>query len=167
MKVQLSILSKHEQELFYNLYNLYLYELSSYTREDIRENGKYDMGNNYLYLEKEALFPYLISADSRIAGFVLMCTPPYTPKGIQFSIQELFLLRKYRGQNLAAEAVRRIFRLHPGSYHIEQLANNQPAVSFWKKLYTKLNIAYKEELNSIEMDGLPGVHHILSQTFSV
>ncbi len=167
MSIRLSTISNSELELFSNLYNLYLYELSSYTGEDVQEDGRFVLGNNHLYLEKQALHPYLISADDRIAGFVLVCSPPYTPEGAEFSIQELFLLKKFRGRNLASEAVSEVFRMHPGTYHVEQLANNQPAVRFWKRLYADWNIRFTELQTSIEIDGLPGEHEILSQTFSV
>lgn len=167
MEIRLSVISNSDQERFFNLFNLYLYELSQFTGEGVREDGSFDQGNNHLYLEKQALHPYLIRADDRIAGFVLVCSPPYTPEGVEFSIQELFLLKKFRGLNLAAEAVSEVFKMHPGTYHVEQLANNQPAVRFWKKLYADRNIQFTEERDLIEIDGLPGEHEILSQTFSV
>ncbi|RCX21428.1 putative acetyltransferase [Fontibacillus phaseoli] len=167
MNLQLSEIGVSEKELFFNLYNLYLYELSSYTGEDVREDGKFDLGNTHLYLEKQALIPYLIRADEQIAGFVLICSPPYTPNEEEYSIQELFLLKKFRGRNLAAETVSQVFHLHPGTYHVEQLENNFAAVRFWKKLYANLKISFVEERTSVTIDGLPGEHGIVSQRFAV
>lgn len=105
MNVQITSILAEQKELFLNLYNLYLYDLSEFSGEDLLEEGKYDPTNTYLYLERDELHPFLIQYEGEVIGFVLVCSPPYVPEEVDYTVQELFLVKKYRGQGLAAKAV--------------------------------------------------------------
>lgn len=98
-------------------------------------------------------------------GFVLVCSPPYVDDDVDYTVQELFLVKKYRGQGLAAQAVNLVFAQFQGRFKVEQLANNRSAVSFWKKYYEQLHIEYVESEYSIEIENVAGSHRILSQAF--
>lgn len=165
MSMHIAKINQEQKETFMHLYNLYLYELSAYTGEDIRKDGTFDLSNTHLYIERNELHPYFITYDDKLAGFILICSPPYVPDGIDYTIQELFLLKKYRGKNLASEAVSAVLSRFPGSYRVEQLKSNTAAVRFWKKYYKEQHIDYIEREESIELEGLPGFHDVLSQTF--
>lgn len=165
MNVQITRILAEKKELFLNLYNLYLYDLSEFSGEDLLEEGKFDPTNTYLYLERAELHPFFIQYEGKVIGFVLVCSPPYVDEDIDFTVQELFLVKKYRGQGLAAQAVDRVFAQFQGRFKVEQLANNRSAVSFWKKYYEHHHIEYVELEYSIEIENIAGSHRILSQTF--
>jgi predicted acetyltransferase len=165
MNVQITRIDNSQKELFLNLYNLYLYDLSEFSGEDLLEEGKYDPTNTYLYLERSELHPFFIHYEGKVIGFVLVCSPPYVDEDVDFTIQELFLVKKFRGQGLAAQAVDLVFAQFQGRFRVEQLANNQSAVSFWKKYYEQHHIEYVESEYSIEIENIAGSHRILSQTF--
>lgn len=165
MNVQITSILLEQKELFLNLYNLYLYDLSEFSGEELLEEGKYDPTNTYLYLERDELHPFLIQYEGKVIGFVLVCSPPYVPKEVNYTVQELFLVKKYRGQGLAAQAVDLVFAQFEGTFKVEQLANNAAAVSFWKRYYEQHQIEYTESEYNIEIDNITGTHRILSQTF--
>ncbi|SDL82393.1 Predicted acetyltransferase [Paenibacillus sp. OK060] len=165
MNVQITRIDKSQKELFLNLYNLYLYDLSEFSGEDLLKEGKFDPTNTYLYLERAELHPFFILDEGKVIGFVLVCSPPYVDEDIDFTVQELFLVKKYRGQGLAAQAVDLVFAQFQGRFKVEQLANNRSAVSFWKKYYEQHHIEYVESEYSIEIENIAGSHRILSQTF--
>lgn len=165
MNVQITRILAEQKELFLNLFNLYLYDLSEYSGEDLIEEGKYDPTNTYLYLERDELHPFLIQYEGKVIGFVLVCSPPYVPEDVNYTVQELFLVKKYRGQGLASQAVDLVFAQFQGRFKVEQLANNAAAVSFWKKYYEHHQIEYTESEYNIEIDNIAGSHRILSQTF--
>ncbi|MFJ2045429.1 GNAT family N-acetyltransferase [Paenibacillus taichungensis] len=165
MNVQITRIDKSQKELFLNLYNLYLYDLSEFSGEDLLEEGKFDPTNTYLYLERAELHPFFILDEGKVIGFVLVCSPPYVDEDIDFTVQELFLVKKYRGQGLAAQAVDLVFAQFQGRFKVEQLADNRSAVSFWKKYYEQHHIEYVESEYSIEIENIAGSHRILSQTF--
>ncbi|UPK45526.1 GNAT family N-acetyltransferase [Paenibacillus pabuli] len=165
MNVQITRIDNSQKELFFNLYNLYLYDLSEFSGEELLEEGKYDPTNTYLYLERAELHPFFILYDGKVIGFVLVCSPPYVDDDVDYTIQELFLVKKYRGQGLAAQAVNLVFAQFQGRFKVEQLANNLSAVSFWKKYYEQHHIEYIESEYSIEIENVAGSHRILSQAF--
>ncbi|PZD97257.1 GNAT family N-acetyltransferase [Paenibacillus sambharensis] len=163
MHLEIVRINKGQMDKLLNLYNLYLYDLSQYTGEDPQENGVFDPTNTYLYLEREELHPFFIIYDGKAVGFVLVCSPPYTAPGIDYAVQELFLLKKYRGKNLASQAITKIFDQFKGKISISQLELNTPAVSFWRKYYQEHNLIYSEEQESIVIDGLEGQHTVITQ----
>ena len=165
MNVHIKSILAEQKELFLNLYNLYLYDLSEFSGEDLLEEGKYDPTNTYLYLERDELHPFLIQYEGKVIGFVLVCSPPYVPEGVDYTVQELFLVKKYRGQGLAAQVIDLVFAQFRGTFKVEQLANNAAAVSFWEKYYEQHQIEYTESEYNIEIDNIAGSHRILSQTF--
>jgi len=165
MNVDLKRIQLDQKEKFLNLYNLYLYDLSQYTGEDPQDNGVFDPTNTYLYLEREELFPFFLQYEDKTIGIILICSPPFVPAGIDYTVQELFLLKKYRGMNIASKAVAKVLTHFEGKFSISQLEANKPAVNFWKKYYQEYNINIVEEERSSEIDGLEGVHKILTQTF--
>jgi len=165
MNVQITRILAEQKELFLNLYNLYLYDLSEFSGEDLLAEGTYDPTNTYLYLERDELHPFLIQYEGKVIGFVLVCSPPYVPEDVDYTVQELFLVKKYRGQELASQAVDLVFAQFQGRFQVEQLANNASAVSFWKKYYEHHQIEYTESEYNIEIDNIAGSHRILSQTF--
>ncbi|MGZ7440479.1 GNAT family N-acetyltransferase [Paenibacillus sp. TH7-28] len=167
MDVCISEILPEHRELFLNLYNLYLYDLSQFTGEDPAEDGRFDTSNNDLYLERKELFPYFIHCSGNVAGFVLVCAPPFVPNGIDYTIQELFLLKKYRGRQIAQTAVAEVIRRLSGRVRVEQLKNNAAAVAFWRSFYKRHAIIYAETSESVEIEGVPGVHEMLAQTFTL
>lgn len=165
MNVQITSILAEQKELFLNLYNLYLYDLSEFSGEDLLEEGEYDPTNTYLYLERDELHPFLIQYEGKVIGFVLVCSPPYVPEGVDYTVQELFLVKKYRRQGLASQVIDLVLAQFQGTFKVEQLANNAAAVSFWKRYYKEHQIEYAQSEYSIEIDNIAGSHRILSQTF--
>ncbi|MGG6310435.1 GNAT family N-acetyltransferase [Paenibacillus macerans] len=167
MDIRLMEILPEQQELFLNLYNLYLYELSAFTGEDPAEDGRFDLANTHLYLERKELLPYFVYCSGKVAGFVLVCTPPFVPEGIDYTLQELFLLKKYRGRQVAQTAVAEVMQRMSGQVRVEQLRNNAAAVSFWQKFYKRHSIAFEETVEIVEIEGLPGTHEMVAQTFFI
>lgn len=166
MDIEITKITKDQADTFLNLYNLYLYDLSEYTCEDPKDDGKFDPTNTYLYLEREELHPFFVMHLGKPIGFILVCSPPFVPEGVNFTIQELFLLRKYRGNRIASLGVEKVFKQLKGKISIGQLVENKPAVRFWKKYYEEHNIDFFEEQETIEIDGL-GLQKVISQTFEI
>ncbi|MDU7473574.1 MAG: GNAT family N-acetyltransferase [Paenibacillus macerans] len=167
MDIRITEILPEQKELFLNLYNLYLYDLSAFTGEDPAEDGRFDTSNNALYLERNELFPYFIYCSGKVAGFVLVCSPPFVPDEVDYAVQELFLLKKYRGRQIAQTAVAEVMGRLTGRVRVEQLKNNAAAAAFWRSFYKQHSIVYTETSESVEIEGLPGVHEMLAQTFAL
>ncbi|MGN7453961.1 GNAT family N-acetyltransferase [Paenibacillus pasadenensis] len=130
-----------------NLYPLYLHDLAGirgvrpnrhgvFEEEDDIRTLQEQQAEFAIWWEKEGLlFPYLIVEDGLPAGFALVASGPYAVDGSEFTLQEFFLLRPYRGQGRAERAACEVFRRHPGRWALFTTASerNAGAVSFWRR----------------------------------
>lgn len=153
MKATIQQITDTNKEQFENLFNYYLYELSAYSREDIGAEGTFEMKDISPYFRDERLYPHFITFNEKIVGFILVTSPPYVAKEVDYSVQELFVLPKYRGTNIAKDAVMQIFKLYSGRYEVGMFKSNVKAVKFWTKLITALEIPVFLEDGSTEIQG--------------
>lgn len=80
------------------------------------------------------LFPYLIRAADRPAGFLFVASGPYVPTpGSDFVLHELFVAHAHRGTGVAAAAVRLALTCHPGTWEIATWPTATRALAFWRK----------------------------------
>ncbi|MDM5279170.1 hypothetical protein QUF95_17360 [Paenibacillus silvae] len=70
MDIEITKITKDQADTFLNLYNLYLYDLSEYTCEDPKDDGKFDPTNTYLYLERDELHPFFVMNLGKPIGFL-------------------------------------------------------------------------------------------------
>lgn len=153
MKATIQQITHTNKEQFENLFNYYLYELSAYSQEDIGSKGTFEMEDISPYYRDERLYPYFITFNEKIVGFILVTSPPYVAEEVDYSVQELFVLPKYRGTNIAKDAVMQIFKLHSGRYEVGMFKSNLKAVKFWTKLISALEISVSVEDGTVEIGG--------------
>jgi predicted acetyltransferase len=137
--------ARSDAAILKNLMSMYLHDMSEFADFlKLSPDGSYKYRNLNLYWEKDALSAYFIKLNSDIAGFILSNRKPYIPEDCEISIQEFFILKKYRGEGIGKKAAREFFGLFPGKYFIAQLINNKPAIDFWHSLYRELKIEFEE-----------------------
>ncbi|MVP00285.1 GNAT family N-acetyltransferase [Paenibacillus lutrae] len=151
MNIEFRTITQSDSIILNNLFHFYLYELSAYSMEDVSNEGKYEAEDISPYYRDDRLFPYLIMVDNKIAGFILVTSPPYVTDGIDYSVQELFLLPKYRGKGLGRAAALHIFKHHHGHYEISMFRNNPKAVKFWSALLSSLHIDAASDIGIIQI----------------
>lgn len=131
------------KETLRNLFNLYQHDFAAFRRDlypHVDEQGFYDHATVDVFFEegkREHVTPLLIRLDEKIAGFIILSTPPFTKKGCDFCIQEMLVLNPYRGQGVAQDACSLLFKEHPGRYCLTVLPENIRAEKFWKKLLAR------------------------------
>ncbi|NQX71690.1 GNAT family N-acetyltransferase [Paenibacillus alba] len=152
-KREIQQITDSNKEQFVNLFNYYLYELSVYSQEDIGPEGTFDMEDISPYYRDERLYPYFIKLNEKILGFILVTSPPYVAEDVDYSVQELFVLPKYRGTNIAKDAVMQIFKIFSGRYDVGMFKSNVRAVKFWTKMLSSLDIPVVVEEGFIEIKG--------------
>lgn len=151
-----------EKSILRNLYSLYLHELSNFTTNlDIGEDGVFHYEELDRFWEVDGLSPYFIMLDEKIIGFILLIERPFLTKENDYGINDFFILNRYKGKGYAMRATRKIFEEKPGQYFVIQVVENKRAVSFWKKVYTGLNIQTNERQDLIDEE------LCLIQTFKV
>ena len=137
--------TKNDSEVLENLMSLYLQDMSEFAnfiKPDA--DGSYKYQNLHYYWEKEGLSAYFIRIDSETAGFILSNRPPFVPEDCEISIQEFFILKKFRSKGFGREAALKFLDRFPGKYFVAQLRKNRPAIEFWHSIYKIRGLDYNE-----------------------
>ena len=140
MTIEVIRAEKMQKPILRQLMELYSYDFSEYTNENVDEHGLY--GYSYLdhYWTEDARHPFFIKVDGCFAGFVLVGAFCKYTNNKAHSIAEFFVMRKYRKMNIGKSAAKYVFDLFKGEWEVRVLHANKPALPFWHKVideYTK------------------------------
>jgi predicted acetyltransferase len=133
MKIDLVEATPADKTALGNLLELYQYDFTEYTDEDVGSDGRF--GYRYLdaWFSEPPRHPFLIRADAHHAGFVLVRrTPSALGDGDVTDMAEFFVMRKYRRHGVGAQTARRAFDRFPGRWEVREMAANTPAQAFWR-----------------------------------
>lgn len=143
--IELIRIMKKDKKVLENLISLYLHDLSEFADDlKIDENGLFEYEGLELYYTSDELMAYFITLDHEIIGLVFINTGKYAPQGVDYSINEFFILKSYRRKGLSKLAINEFMKNHHGTYEIIQFENNITAVNFWHKYLKSEGITYKE-----------------------
>jgi len=70
----------------------------------------------------------------------------YAPEGADYCMEEIFVVRPFRGTGAARNAVRRLFEAHPGSWCLEVYGENLRAKAFWTRILSEWDESARERL---------------------
>ncbi|MCA1041166.1 GNAT family N-acetyltransferase [Bacillus infantis] len=118
--------AEHEEALR-NLLQFYIYDFSEFIDAHVEENGRFSEYPLSGYWTEAGHYPYIIKLDGRYAGFVLVAEDSES-----LSINEFFIMKKYRREGLGKRVAKDIFGLHKGKWEIFQIEKNKPAQRFWR-----------------------------------
>lgn len=167
MKISISLTDQSTKFIVNNLYPLYLHDLSEIWEWKPNIYGVYEDDDTLTLNEQNkvfdvwwenpsVLFPYLVRVDDIPAGFAFVATPPYTPHGSEFYMNEFFMLRPFRGKGIAEAAAVQVFNKHKGSWELQTNPTeaNKRAQFFWRKtMQNYTSESHQEEFANTENDG--------------
>jgi len=147
MNVELKLTSEDDGYVVKNLWPLYVHEVSEFASFAPNAHGVLldDESVETLAAQGETLapwwrtprwlFPYLILADGRPAGFNLISSGPYLPKGVEldFVVHEFFVLHAFRGRGVARAAAAQGFARHRGRWEVVTYPSHARAIAFWRR----------------------------------
>jgi predicted acetyltransferase len=116
-----------DKNIVRNLLELYLYDFTEFTSDDVDETGLFGYRHFEEYWTDDDRHPFLIRAGGQLAGVALVRT------GTPHDMAEFFVLRKYRGRGVGRQAARALFALFPGEWQVRQMAANTGATAFWRR----------------------------------
>ncbi|WIV12461.1 GNAT family N-acetyltransferase [Proteiniborus sp. MB09-C3] len=166
MEVRVVLANEENANIIKNIYPLYLHDLSEvygnvpneygiYEDESIKTLAEqYDVQNIW-FQKPNLLFPFIIMVDGKPAGFDLVSTGEYAPKGMDYYVYEFFLLRPYRGKDIASIAAKQIFDKFLGKWglYVAPSGTNLRAEKFWRKTINDYAKGKFEEKNGQTFDG--------------
>lgn len=168
MKVSISLTDQSTKFIINNLYPLYLHDLSEIWGFKPNSYGVFEDNETMTLQEqnkvfdiwwekKTVLYPYLIRVDDIPAGFALVATPPYTPHGNDYYLNEFFILRSYRGTGAAEMAAHQVFDCHRGGWELQSNPDEQAnarAQAFWRRtLHKYTDGVFQENIEETHNDG--------------
>lgn len=120
--------------LLEKMLQLYAYDFSEFTKDDINECGDYGFGRllRYYWNGKNP-DPFIVKVDDKIAGFVMVKIIEIDGTE-RHSITEFFILRKYRKSGIGKKVVQMILKKFPGNWYVDVIQSNEPACLFWEKV---------------------------------
>ena len=146
MKIEINLANDKTANIVRNIYPLYLHDLSEFSGETPNKYGIYEaeeirtLDEQYhiqdiWFNNPEELFPFIICVDGKPAGFALISTGKYAPKSTDYYVYEFFILKPYRGRNIAELAAKEVFDRFKGKWELDTHPStlNQRAQSFWTK----------------------------------
>ena len=160
MKVEVRLTTDNDAYIIKNLYPLYLHDLSEFDGSLPNSHGLIGEEENVRTLEQQGevqktwwerpreLFPYLILADGRPAGFNLIAGKPFVPvEGIDYEVHEFFLLHAFRGKGVGERAAVEGDRKYPGRWEVVTYPGHAAAAGVWRRVlrdYTQGNFTEAE-----------------------
>ncbi len=112
---------------------LYLYDYSEFDHFDLDEHGCYRFDDiDYYWLEpqREVL---VVKVDGKWAGFALT-SDDVLQEGSERSMDNFFILRKYRRNGLGRQVAEAVFERTPARWELCVHQANTPASAFWRKV---------------------------------
>lgn len=150
--IKIKLAGKENKELYKNFFNILQNEFSEYNDEfcKVDEQGYFSKDTVDVYFKgDEKILPYLIYENDNVAGLVVLTKSPFTKKGCDFCIQEIFMLNYYRHKNISTEACKQLFDTYKGKYCLMVFKENKKAVNFWNKIIINYgNNCIKEDIDS-------------------
>ena len=149
MNIKVEPVLFEQKAVFIQLFNLYLYDFTEFTNDDIKEHGHFSdhylnpLWPNELWTEKY-FHPFFIRVDDKLAGFMIIANSgrKYINDENAQTVLEFFVMKKYRRNGVGKFAAKAAFDMFRGKWEVCQMQNNFPARKFWKSViseYTENN----------------------------
>jgi len=162
MPISLVPILESEKTILRNLYSLYLHDLSKFSSMiDLEIDGSFKYESLDKFWDIDGISPYFIKLEGSIIGFILLLERPFLTEENDLVINDFFIINKYKGKGVAAQAAAKLFEAKQGQYFVIQVIENKRAVSFWRNLYIELNININEKQELIDGE------QCLIQTFKI
>lgn len=162
-KVSLTHLKMSETSVLQRLLQLYYFESTSWSKEEIASDGLYDgstAADLELYVDSSDAKAYLIWSGEILAGFVLLDKIEIEQSPV-WELADLFVLPKYRGGWVALETVRQIFTKVEQPMAAATFKQNKQALRFFKAVSKRLQLSSVREL--IEEETSPFYTFIINE----
>lgn len=138
-----------DKEKLKNLFQFYLHDLSEYSDAlNVNSQCKFDDSDVDVFFDETNLIPMTIKIKEAIIGFIFL---NHSMGTVDYVINDIFILRKYRNRGLGKIVIDKLFKLYPGKYGLLELIRNKPAITFWHSVFNDKNLEYEE--SEIVSDG--------------
>ena len=137
MQIDLVETTDAHKQLLAALLELYQYDFTEYTAEDVSDNGRF--GATDLVDRYSGGVPlrhgFLLRVDGKWAGLTLLHRGAFLADDPEMmDIVEFFVMRKYRRHGAGEAMARTVFDRFPGRWEVRVHERNAPAQAFWRAI---------------------------------
>jgi len=138
--------SEHEPVLS-NLLELYAHDFSEFSDLKIGADGRFGYDPLPLYWREPDRFPFLVTANGGLAGFVLVQQgSQVTGAGQVWDMAEFFVLRGYRRHGVGLRVTHDVWKMFPGHWEVRVTDKNLVAQEFWKHAISRFTGVHAESI---------------------
>jgi predicted acetyltransferase len=133
MEVALLAAGIEQRSTFSRLMQLYAYDFSEVTRDDVGEDGLFRVPSIDRYWQEPWWRPFLLRVGSACAGFVIVGSRSRLVEGLdRWDMAEFFVLQRYRRAGVGTRAANLAFDAFRGPWEVRQMARATAATAFWR-----------------------------------
>lgn len=134
-----------------NLFQFYVHDFSDFWAErqvEFDEDGRFPAYPPLAaYWSEPGAEPFLIRADGKLAGFVLIDRHSHSGLPTDFNMGEFFVARHYRREGVGRQAALLAIQARSGRWEIAVARRNLPAQPFWRSVAAEAAPGPIEELD--------------------
>ncbi len=137
--IELVVAQPGNKQLLWNVFQKYLYEMSSYYDDDMDEKGNYQYRYFDAYFTEPERKALLIYHDKTFVGFAMVNPYSFINENPDYVLAEFTIFPRYRKNHIASKAAEAIFHQYRGSWELKYNENNIAAKGLWKKSTASYN----------------------------
>lgn len=133
MQIEVLPATTEDAPVLANLLELYAHDFSEFLDLKIGVDGRFGYEPLPLYWKEPNRFPFLVRANSDLAGFVLVCKGSrVSGDGEIWDMAEFFVLRRYRRNGVGVRVAHDVWRMLTGHWEVRVADKNVVGRAFWK-----------------------------------
>ena len=135
--IELIDIKVEDRELFWNIHQKYLYEMTNYYDDEMDEAGNYHYRYFDAYFTEPKRKAQFIYFNKQLAGFLMINPYSYLDEKPDYVLAEFTIFPIYRKKHIAMEVAEMIFNQYGGSWEVKYNETNIAANKLWNKVCEK------------------------------
>lgn len=137
MSIELVAVKTEDRELFWNINQKYLYEMTCYYDDEMDEMGNLHYGFFDAYFTDPQRKAFFIREGQALVGFAMINPYSYMDEHPDYVLAEFTIFPVYRRRHYATEAANMIFKRFRGNWEVKYNEKNTAAKTLWNKITEK------------------------------
>jgi predicted acetyltransferase len=138
VKIEIVPAAMEQAPILANLLQLYAHDFSEFHDVETGADGRFIYNPLPLYWSEPGRHPFLVWADGKLAGFVLVKRgSEISGDGNVWDMAEFFVLRAYRRRSVGTRIAYEVWRTLPGVWEVRVMQSNVAALNFWTRVISE------------------------------
>lgn len=140
--IKLVPVETEDRELFWNINQKYLYEMTMFYPDEMDEQGNLHYGHFEEYFTDSKRKAFFLYNKETMVGFVMINPYSVINHEPDYTMAEFTIFPSYRRKHFALEAVNLIFSMYHGKWEIKYNEKNTAAKKLWTQVTARYNPSF-------------------------